>query len=267
MTPFLGLRILALAALAPCLAPAQAPPSQAAPEAEAVTSNGFRTRMFVIQYGVPHQLGTVLRPLTSGFKGALLDAVDQDGLRTITVRDFPENLAVIEEAIKRLDVPPAAKKEVELFIDVIMASRQEWAGGAFTEDMKKVLASLKSTLNYRSFEPVASFVQRVTVGSTDLHGAGSGEVHNMAPKGEATAIMGISWKFDALRGDFPSDGLANLHLIRFNLEGRGLDGFGKATGVTIQTNLSLKDGETVVVGTSTIKDLGLIVVVKAKVLN
>src|SRR5205085_11786746 len=70
-----------------------------------VTSKMFQSRVFEIKNRDPINLSRVLGPLTSGFKGSVV--LPNPEFHTITVRDFPENIAVIEEAIRRFDTPEA----------------------------------------------------------------------------------------------------------------------------------------------------------------
>src|SRR5687768_15219234 len=79
------------------------PSAQTKPEDNYVTEKGFKSKVFTITHRDVNNLGAVLRPLLSGFKGALI--VPNGEFKTITVRDFPENIVIVEEAIKRLDMP------------------------------------------------------------------------------------------------------------------------------------------------------------------
>ena len=270
------LRTLAAITLCAVLATAQAPkpspqpppaPVQPAPkEPEYVTNREFKSKVFIVRNRQPGQLRSILNPLGSGFKGATISDSDRDGLRTLSVRDFPENLAAIEEALARLDVASPARKEVELHIHVLFASRLEGPAEPLPEELKDVIPTLKGTLTYRTFTPVASFVQRVTDGASFLNGRGEGQLATKAAKGgaPATELLDIQWSVNALRVDVPQEGPASLSLGGFELscrDGRNLQ------VASLHTNLALKDGEKVVVGTATVKDMGLIVVVSAKVLN
>src|ERR1044072_6686975 len=99
---FLALALLVLAAPA-ALARSEAPKQ----ENNYVTQKMFQTRVFDVKNRDPQSLVRVLAPLTSGFRGATVSA--NADFRTISVRDFPENIAVIEEAIRRLDTPEATR--------------------------------------------------------------------------------------------------------------------------------------------------------------
>src|SRR5882724_919855 len=93
-----------------------------APNDNYVTNTGFKNRVFEVHHRAPEDLIPVIRLLTSGFKGALLSASNE--FRTITARDFPENIAAIEEAIKRLDTAEARHPNIELQMDVLVASNK-----------------------------------------------------------------------------------------------------------------------------------------------
>jgi len=91
-----------------------------------VTEKNFKSKVFEVKYREPNSLASVLNRLTSGFKGAAISSSSE--FRSITVRDFPENLATIEEAIKRLDTPAAPRPNIELHMHALIASNTGGAG-------------------------------------------------------------------------------------------------------------------------------------------
>src|SRR5690242_4362992 len=122
MTATLILTLL-LSAVALAQTPAAPTPAPEAKEPEYVQEKGFKTKIFEIKNRDPFEIQSAIRPLQSGFRGAI--ATVSRELKTISLRDFPENLAVIEEAIKRLDVPPAAAprgSDIEFHIHTLIAS-------------------------------------------------------------------------------------------------------------------------------------------------
>lgn len=252
---------------APQSIPAQAQPAPAPKEPEFVMSRDFKSKLFVVQHRSPATLRDVLRPLSSGFKGTAFDATNQDGLKTLSVRDFPENLAAIEEALKRLDVPSLGRKDVELHIHVLFASRQEGPSGGFPEELKHVLATLKSTLNYKSYTLATAFVQRVADGSGFARGEGQVEMAMKGPRGEdRAATVTFDWRIRNLNVEAVG-APATINFGAFELSALERRDGNRADLATVQSALSLKDGEKVVVGTSSVKDRGLIVVLTARVLK
>src|SRR5437764_4917756 len=114
-----------------------------------VTNTGFKNRVFEVQHRAPEDLVPVIRLLTSGFKGAELAASNE--FRTITVRDFPENIAAIEEAIKRLDTPEITRPNIELRMHVLVASNKEGASNQYPPDLKDVITELQKTLSFKEY--------------------------------------------------------------------------------------------------------------------
>lgn len=135
-----------------------APAPKAAPsESREVPNPAMRSRLFLVQHRPPSQLRGLLIPLTSGAPGSEIEFADRDGFRALSVRDFPENLAAIEEAVKRLDVAPPVAKQIEFHIHVLLASKEAGAGGPVPEEIQDALASLKATLSYRTYTPPRGF--------------------------------------------------------------------------------------------------------------
>src|SRR5438552_10761793 len=85
-----------------------------------VTEKGFKSKVFEVKYRDAESLRRVLLTLGSGFKGASISPSSE--FKTLTVRDFPENIAAIEEALKRLDTPAAPRPNIELHMHVLIAS-------------------------------------------------------------------------------------------------------------------------------------------------
>ena len=188
-------RALSIAGLlgAATLAMAQAPaPAPAAPkEPEYVTTRDFKSKVFIVRHRSGYQVRDALRLLGSGFKGAQIESSDRDGLVTLSVRDFPENLASIEEALKRLDVPAASGKEVEFHIHVLFASKVQGPNEELPEELKEVLGTLKSTLQYKSYTLATSFVQRAAPSSNNF-GAAIGS-RSILPNPRPTLRCAASW--------------------------------------------------------------------------
>src|SRR5713226_6825925 len=152
--------------------------SQPAPTDKYVTNSGFKNRVFEVHNRMPDDLVPVIRLLTSGFKGAELAASNE--VRTITVRDFPENIAAIEEAIKRLDTPEITRPDIELRMHVLLASNKEGASNQYPADLKDVITELQKTLSFKEYTLLTSIVQRTRESrgtrSSYVDGRGSAEV-------------------------------------------------------------------------------------------
>ena len=259
----LPILILAVFAAAPARAqktpaPAPAPKASEAPHEEAyVTEKGFASRVVEVRHRDPSDLAAVIRPLGSGFRGATVTA-NRD-FHTITIRDFPENLASMEAALKRLDVPEAARADVELRLWVLVGSTEP-GGGPLPEELKEAVAALKSTLAYKNYSLAGSFVQRVRDGARGLSGEGVTEVGPTANL-KATRAMQLEYRINQLSLEQPAGGAASIRLDGFSL---ALAGDGRAQ---LKTDATLREGEKVVLGTSTVRDRALVVVVSGRVIR
>src|SRR5438552_1277020 len=172
----------------PAFAQTATPPATKS-EPDFVTEKGFKSKVFEVKYRDAASLATVLRQLGSGFKGASVSANSE--FKTLTVRDFPENLATIEEALKRLDIPAAPRPNIELHIHVLIASNASGTGetaAPVPAELKDVLTQLRATLNYRNYELAATVVQRLTETQSVLQGNGVGEVSSTNPTAPNTPM-------------------------------------------------------------------------------
>jgi len=265
------IRTLTLATLlAPSLF-AQAPPSTPAPQAKAAepdlaTLRAMKSKLFVIQFRDPLQLQRALSALGSGANGATMRFNNEGGLNTIGVRDFPENLALIEDALKRLDIPAAIQKatDVELTLHVLFASKGPVSDGELPSELHDVVKQLKGTLAYRGYVLAASFVQRVQVlDNARSHTSGLGHVLPGAlgaAEGKDATRMKVEWRADGLRLMSPNEGPSTLDVESFRLDLEEATTTRTGTLAKFNTPLSLREGERVVVGTSVVKDHGVVVV-------
>ncbi len=226
--------------------------------AERGEHEGFKVRVFEIKHQEAEDLVRVIRPFASGAKGASM--VDSDDLRTITVRDLPENLVAIEEAIKRLDVATAPKPDIELRLRILIASPS--GPSQVPPDLESVVKQLQATLTYKTYHQIASVIQRVRVGS-GCSGKGVAQVN--PPVASEAGSISYSYSLDSLTlPPSPSGGGAPLmQMKRFRLEA-GSKTLGEAN---IATGLTLREGEKIVVGTASLTERAMIVVVTARILK
>jgi hypothetical protein len=240
-------------AVRPAAPPAPSQPTEAAtpavapvaPGYEYVDFTGFKNQIFELKHRNPGTLLPVLQALGSGFRGATMQPSSE--FKTITVRDWPENIAAIGDAIKRLDVPEAPKADIELHLHVLIASTAPGGGSAdIPAEVKNVVNALQSTLNYKSFTLLTPIIQRTREGFDWTTGRGTAGTPN-GPYEYAYQIRSMSRDVDATGAQ-----RIELNGFQFSLSGRGQ--------ANVSSNLSLKPGEQVVVGTASIRDGALVLV-------
>jgi type II secretory pathway component GspD/PulD (secretin) len=239
--------------------PAPGPvPSPEPNQADRPTERSFKSKVFEIKYRDPNSLVNAVINLGSGVRGSTMSANGE--FRTITVRDFPENIATVEEALKRLDVPAAPRPNIELHMHVLIASNTSATATDVPADLKEVLAQLRGTLNYKNYELVASIVQRLTETPRGLQGSGIAELPSTNP---GTPVSYIPYEYH----------INNISLVQ-NATGAASVQIAEFTFVTVENNrarvqtaLNLRDGEKVVVGTATIRNRALVIVLTAKLIK
>ena len=242
------------------------PVAQTKPEDDFVTERGFKSKVFTINHRDVSSLGAVLGPLLSGFKGATISANQE--FKTLTVRDFPENLATIEEVIKRLDTPAAPRPNIELHMHVLVASNTSANVTSTAEvpaELKDVLKQLRGTLNYGNYELATSVVQRLTQTQRGLRGKGTAEI-TRSPTPAGSVNLPYEYFINSVTLASTPTGAPIVQIGEFTFS-TGLTSSTLDNRTQVQTALNLHDGEKVVVGTAAFGDRALIIVLTANVLN
>lgn len=244
-----------------------AQPAVAAKAPEFVEEKGFKGRVFEIRYRDPYSLLQVMRPLGSGFKGATM-SVDRD-FKTLTVRDFPENIAAIEEAIKRLDTPEAPSPGIEFSIHVLIASNAAGETENYPGELNDVVKQLKTALKYKSYTLMTSATHRAKEGSGRVENTGVAESKLFSTVPTPPNPIFYSYFFDSVSIETGAAAPAvQVREFRFNMRvPLSLGSTIQYENVGFHSPIGLRQGEKVVVGSTTMGDRGVVVVVSAKVIK
>ena len=236
-----------------------------------ISEKGFRSRVFEIKHRSPRDLVNVLNPLLSGFKGAVMTYNEQ--FRTITIRDFPENIGTVEEALKRLDVPepPAPPRPgVEFRVHILIASNTGAAANQYPPDLADVVKQLQTTLNYKNYYLMTSQVLRYEGASRTLSNKGIAEFrlnadtaasknpifYNYTLQDPKIREEANSTKVDVGSFNFSMKVPLMVRADQLQYEDIGF-----------QTPVTLGEANKVVVGTTSLEDKGIIVVLSAKIMK
>jgi hypothetical protein len=236
-----------------------------------VEEKGFKGKVFEIKHRDPDSLAQVLRPLGSGFEGATISSNRE--FKILTVRDFPENIAAMEEAIKRLDTPEARSPDIEFTVHILIASSGDGAGAGseFPTDLGPVVKQLQSTLRYKTYNLMTSAIHRGKEGPVRLENSGIAESKLLG----VTTPQGNPIFFNYSLQRISLDGAATSATVQvgdfgFHMRAPLLMNAGgqiQNENIGFNTPVSVREGEKVVVGTTSMGDKGLIVVLSAKVLK
>ncbi len=235
-------------------------------EPEYVTNREFKSKVFEVHNRDAHDIANSIRLLGSGAKGAAVDVNGQ--LKTITVRDFPENLATIDEAIKRLDIPATVSTDAQMRLWIVIGAKAPIANAqALPEDLEPVVKELRSTLRYSNYALMAATVNRVARGiMVEGSGVAEPEALGMAVKPEQPVLYTYRLRQPAIvtANDRPA-----LSTESFNFGMRIPIDVGKGSiqyqNVGFETPVTVRDKEKVVIGTTTMGDKALIVIVTADI--
>ena len=235
----------------------------AAPQDNYITHTSFKSRVFELKYRDPETLHSVVALLTSGHKGAQVSF--NRNFKTLTVRDFPENLASIEEALKRLDTPDATRPDIELRMHVLIASNAAGGENQYPPDLRDAVGQLHTTLNFKSYHLLTSIIQRAKERLAVSPGIVQGEgVAQLTLPGEnAPRDFHYSFQANSLTLNTSPSGVTTVQLGNFTFMMNGKDG----DKATVRSDVGVRDGEKVVVGTAGLKDKALILVLAAKLIR
>ena len=248
---------LALTLAASAAARAQGTPKQ---DEEYVTQKMFQNRVFEVKNRDPQSLVRVVAPLTSGFRGAVATANPE--FRTISVRDFPENIAVIEEAIRRLDTPEAARPAVEFRVHMLVASNDEAVPNRYPAELADVVKQLQASLGYKNFSLMGSQIVRGKEGRGDNTNRGVADLKmaNDTPANKNPVYYSYNLYNISLEG-------TRVQIEQFNMEMKVPLWLGGDKmvyeSVGFKNPVTLREGERVVAGTTSIADKNVVVILSA----
>ena len=270
LTFLIGLILAALSA--PCIVAQDTQPAAAKSaqgDGDYVSEKGFKNKVFQIKHRDPSSLRDVLRLLGSGYKGATI-SVSQE-FKTITVRDFPENLATMEEALGRLDVPEQVRPDIEFRVYVLLATSTPGSGGDLPTELSDVITQLRNTFKYKDYSLMSTSVHRTKDGPTGVNNRGVAEARKLTTVTTPNANPLIySYELRPISLDAPAAGRPTVHIGTFTFEMRIPISVGteiRYDPIGFRPPVDLREGEKVVVGTTTMEDKGLVVVLSAKVIK
>ncbi len=258
-------RILLALALALCAATAASAQSeQSKQEDNFVTQKMFSNRVFDIKNRDPLSLSRVLAPLTSGFRGAVVSPNPE--FRTISVRDFPENIAVIEEAIRRLDTPEPSRPAVEFRVHMLVATNEDAVANRYPAELADVVKQLQSTLGYKNFNLISSQIVRGKEGRSDNSNKGVADLRMTNDTAASKNPVYYNYNLRAISLD-NTGGQSHVRIEEFMMDLKVPLWLGGDKivyeSVGFRNPVSLREGERVIAGTTSIADKSVVVVLSA----
>jgi len=203
-------------------------------------------RVFLLKYADARHVADVLSVFGYGIRA------DRD-MHVVAVSAPAAAMSAVEDAIKRLDVPAAAPKDIDLVVYLVVASEQPSPGASLPPELQAVGDELKKIFPYKGFRLLDTILLRTQPGN---HAVADGII---APNGESKTLYSFDVQPSAVTED-PKGRLIRLDNLRLEMHPPG----GGQTG--IRTEITVREGQRVVVGKSNMgTDQALILVVTAKV--
>jgi hypothetical protein len=248
----------------------QTPQPQSTAEANSQRPIGlFKNRVFELKHRDPESLLSVIRLLGSGAGGSSMSVNNE--YNTITVRDFPENIATVEEAIKRLDTPAPPTPGIEFHVHILIATNGAASPNQFPQEVSDVVKQLQTTLNYKSYSLMTSAVLRTKEGSTGISNKGVADFKFVTEGAARNSPIIYEYIGRQIKIDGTAPNASSIQVGSFNFSMRipieTAPGVINYERVGFETPVNMREGEKVVVGTTTMQEKGLIVVLSAKILR
>jgi hypothetical protein len=210
-------------------------------------------KIVTLKYADPRAINNLLRSF--GIE-TQMDA----GMKVIVLSGIKERVATAEDAIKQLDVPSSAQKNIELTIYFVAGTDQANPGGsAIPPDLQSTVATLKSTFPFKTYSLLDVLALRTRSGV------------GAQTSGELSGSRLTFFRVDAasVDGDGSMIRLDRLHAgIKIPLpSGEGKINY-TDTGISTDV-VDVKEGQKLVVGRSSLDgpEKALFLVLIAKIIN
>ena len=225
--------------------------------------SALKSKLLEVKHRDPRSLLDVLKLLGSP-AGSISANSD---FHTITVRDLPENIALIEDAIRRLDTPEPARPDMEFRIHVLIASSAPSGQEELPADLRDVVKQLQETLRYKSYAVMASAIHRTKEGGQGVYNKGVAESKLFSINSQGNPIF-YDYSIRPINLEASPSGARMIQIGNFTFNMRVPVNVGTQTTYEpsgFSTPVTVRDGEKVVVGTTTMGDKGLVIVLIASV--
>lgn len=233
------------------------------------SSRGLVSKVFDVKHRNPESLMNVVNVFVSG-QGRITFSRE---LKTIMIRDLAENVAAVEDALKRFDVPEQSPVSLEFQLHLISASMGQQDKNPELEKLGPVLVQLRSALKFTSYRYVSSAINRVSNGGKVESSGVTGLLFPPPPGASNTPDRPSFYTYSLgpvrLTQDASGKESVQIESFKFGVSipiRLGNDNSTQYRDIGIITPLSLREGEMAVVGTANVSgaDEAIVVVVSVK---
>jgi hypothetical protein len=205
----------------------------------------WTTKVVPVKYADVEALAAIIRP----FRMDMGYVSFNREIKVLTISGDAEILSMMEETIKRFDVPPPSTKNVEITA-YLLVGEETATGAKIPSDLEGVIKQLKNVFPYSTFRLLDTLVVRCRDGK-------GGKVNGIAPSKSSESQRTLyNLDFDTVR--LMVKGTQNLIRIdRLRLGARLPIEFGtppqfQYLDTGISTDIDVLEGQKIVVGKSTV---------------
>lgn len=226
--------------------------AQADKNTQAKPATIYAQKLFVLKYADPGQVANLLRAL-----GAL-NINEGPQMRAIGVTAEKSAMVAIEDAIKQLDTPAAAPKNIVLTVNLLVGSDAESGlGSAVPNDLESVVGQLKSAFPFKYYRQVDLIDLRTRTGERASTSSDGATVTD-ARSGTVRTNFGIR-----AAGLAPDGSTVRLDNMEASIRWPNMD-----HNLNLNASVDVKEGQKVVVGRIGVAhDQALFVVLTAHVVQ
>lgn len=227
---------------------------KAAPGAQTV-------KVIPLKYGVPSRVAHLLGDLG-------VNLMADDTLKVVTVTGNASLVEDVEEAIKKLDVPPPRARSLDITAYFLLGTRQTVEDANVPKELDEVINQLKRVLSYQGFHLLDSALIRTMDGESAVV---SGVANSQGEK--ADFHFGFNHAQIIQEGNATTIRIRDLNFVmerpESSVETKEIVTRQPKTSAQIRTDIDLPEGVKVVVGKTSFytPDNALVLVLTAKVVN
>lgn len=218
--------------------------------------DGFVRKVIPLQYALPNAVKSLFSAQDSKSPSPWGIIKVDDRMKVLTVAGTASQVEDVEEAVKKIDVPPVPSKNVEITAYILLAKRQRSEADDYPAALNEVVTELKKVLNYQGFRLMSSAIIRAQDGEP---GSVMGAADTSVPPDNFELRFG---RLTVVTREKQTVHLDNLNFVILTAtDRRGL--------AAIMTDINMTEGQKVVVGKTAFgsPDNALVLVLTAKVMD
>ena len=215
-------------------------------------------RVFLLKYANPDPVARLLRAFTPGLS-------PDSALHALAVTCKPDVMPAIEDAIRRLDVPPPPPQDIELTVYYLIGGDGDATpGGQLPKDLDSVVVQLKNSFAFKTYRLLdALTLQTRGEGGADL----SGSPGPLTPGSAGVVVTQFRVANARLNTDDSTVRINGMKAgVRMPVPGRGAEFTYIDLGLS--ADVDIKPGQKTVVGRLSVnKDQALFLVMTARIIK